>query len=302
MGIYVEILIHAPIDRVWEHTQEPSLHEQWDLRFSSITYLPRPSEDAPQRFRYATRIGFGLEIAGDGETVGTRDLADGSRTSALRFSSDSPLSLIREGSGYWKYIPTPEGIRFLTWYDYQPRWGMLGATIDRVAFRPLMGWATAWSFDRLRGWLERGIDPASAVRQALVAGLARIAIAAILAYHGLVPKLLGPHADELAMLQDAGIPAARAGDLAMCIGVVELLIAVLLLVAWRQRWLVWLILALMPVATVGVALSSPRYLGAAFNPVSLNLAVAALAVIALLAGRDLPTATNCRRAPPRGTP
>jgi hypothetical protein len=26
------------------------------------------------------------------------------------------LSIIREGSGYWKYIPTAEGIRFLTWH------------------------------------------------------------------------------------------------------------------------------------------------------------------------------------------
>jgi len=34
----------------------------------------------------------------------------------LKFSSGDPRSIIREGSGYWKYIPTPQGIRFLTWY------------------------------------------------------------------------------------------------------------------------------------------------------------------------------------------
>jgi hypothetical protein len=32
--------------------------------------------------------------------------------------------------------------------------------VDRLVFRPLMGWATAWSFDRLRLWCERGISPA----------------------------------------------------------------------------------------------------------------------------------------------
>ena len=35
----------------------------------------------------------------------------------------------------------------------------------------------------------------------------------------------------------------------------------------------------MCVGTVGVALSSPRYLVAAFNPVSLNLAIACLALL-----------------------
>jgi hypothetical protein len=42
----------------------------------------------------------------------------------------------------------------------------------------------------------------------------------------------------------------------------------------------------MVLATVGVAINSPRYLGAAFNPVSLNLAVAGLAVIDLIVLND----------------
>ena len=76
------------------------------------------------------------------------------RTSALRFGSESPISIIRAGSGYWKYVPTGDGIRFLTAYDYRTRFGIVGRLADRVAFRPLLGWATAWSFDRLRLWLE----------------------------------------------------------------------------------------------------------------------------------------------------
>ena len=297
MGIYVELLIKAPMDLVWERTQEPALHERWDLRFSAITYLPRPHPDEPQRFRYVTRIGLGLEIAGDGETMGTRDLDDGSRSSALRFSSPSRLSLIREGSGYWKYIPTAEGVRFLTWYDYKPRWGAFGALIDRIAFRPILGWATAWSFDRLRLWLEEGHDPAVAARQAVIHGVARVTLAVVLAYHGLVPKLLGPHADELQMLADAGLAAAAARTVAKGLGVAELLAALVLVVGWRQRWIAWTCLLLMPLATAGVAVTSPRYLGAAFNPVSLNVAVAALASIILLAGRGIPTASTCSRRP-----
>ena len=50
MSIYVEILVRAPMDTLWSHTQTPALHERWDLRFSRIEYLPRNDESEPQRF------------------------------------------------------------------------------------------------------------------------------------------------------------------------------------------------------------------------------------------------------------
>ncbi|MGH9147070.1 MAG: hypothetical protein ACRD1Q_10205 [Vicinamibacterales bacterium] len=159
MSIYVEILIRAPMDALWAHTQTPALHERWDLRFSRIDYLLRVHDTEPKRFRYTTRIAFGFAVSGEGETAGERDLTDGSRCSALTFSSGEPFSIIREGSGYWRYMPTAEGIRFLTRYDYRTRYGPVGALFDRLIFRPLIGWATAWSFDRLRLWLEHGVAP-----------------------------------------------------------------------------------------------------------------------------------------------
>jgi hypothetical protein len=128
------------------------------VRFSSIEYLPGVDGE-PQRFRYATRLGFGLRIEGTGESVGEREGASGARTSALTFRSDDAKSLIREGSGYWRYVPTEDGVRFLTQYDYEPRFGLAGRAVDGLLFRPLLGWATAWSFDRLRLWLEDGIPP-----------------------------------------------------------------------------------------------------------------------------------------------
>jgi uncharacterized membrane protein YphA (DoxX/SURF4 family) len=296
MGIYVEILVRAPMDALWGHTQAPALHERWDLRFSEIRYLPRATPDVPQRFRYATRIGFGLVIAGEGETTADRrELPDGGRASALRFWSAHPLSLIREGSGYWKYVPTTDGVRFLTWYDYRTRFGALGALADRVAFRPLMTWATAWSFDRLRLWLEAGADPARAARQALAHAVARTAVAFVFAWQGLVPKLLGPHADEVAMLRDAGVPAAWTGRAVAAAGVAELALALWLVLGWRRRGPALATLGAMAAATVGVAVHSPRYLGAAFNPVSLNLAVACLAAVDLLLLPGLPSAARCRR-------
>ena len=158
--IYVEIRICGEMEMLWKRTQDPALHQRWDLRFSRIQYLPRPDEAQPQRFLYATRIGFGLEIRGEGESIASRTRADGSRTSSLRFWSDAPLSLIRAGSGYWQYVPTDDGIRFITAYDYDVRFGAVGRAFDLLVFRPLIGWATAYSFDRLRLWIERDIEPA----------------------------------------------------------------------------------------------------------------------------------------------
>ena len=149
MGIYVEIQIRGSMDELWAKTQLPEIHQRWDLRFSEITYLPlEPGQ--PQQFIYETRIG-GMKVAGGGESTGTRDAhSGGERISALKFWSGDKKAIIREGSGYWKYIPLDGAITFLTWYDYHPRWGAMGVAIDRILFRPIMGWATAWSFDRLR--------------------------------------------------------------------------------------------------------------------------------------------------------
>lgn len=297
MSIYVEIFIRAPMDALWAHTQTPALHERWDLRFSRIDYLPRARDTEPQRFRYTTRIAFGFEVSGEGETAGQRDLTDGSRSSALKFGSGEPLSIIREGSGYWKYIPAAEGVRFLTRYDYRTRFGPAGALVDRFIFRPLIGWATAWSFDGLRLWLEQGVSPEQAMRQTLVHVIARVALAAIFVYQGLVPKLLTRNVDEIAMLRDAGVPADLTTIASITLGVLELAFAAVLLVAWHRRWPMSVCLGSMLLATAAVGLTSPRYFEAAFNPASLNVAVASLAAIDLLVLGTIPSAARCLRRP-----
>ncbi|QES43897.1 hypothetical protein DEJ49_25475 [Streptomyces venezuelae] len=169
MSLYIEARIRADLDDLWAHTQEPAQHRRWDLRFGEIDYLPC-EEGEPQRFRYATRVLPFLTVAGTGVSAGEKRRPDGTRTSALRFASPHPLSLLEEGSGYWRYVPAEDGdgVRFLTGYDYRPRWGRFGRITDRLVFRPLMGWATAWSFDRLRLWLERGITPERALLHAAV--------------------------------------------------------------------------------------------------------------------------------------
>lgn len=156
--IYVETVVDTTMDAIWAVTQDPAQHQRWDLRFGSIRYLPRVA-DEPQRFHYALRIAPWRIVAGTGVSAGERRRPDGMCTSALRFASPDPLSLIRRGAGWWRYIPDGDKIRFSTGFDYEPGWSWLGAPVDRMVFRRLVGWLTACSFDRLRLWLEHGVSP-----------------------------------------------------------------------------------------------------------------------------------------------
>ena len=299
MSIYVEILIRSNMDELWEKTQEPNLHQRWDLRFSEINYLNRRPGGA-QTFTYITRLGAGVRIEGSGESTGEHDDLNGQRTSALKFWSDDPKSLIAVGSGYWKYIPTSDGIRFITWYDYRTRFGVVGKIIDRICFRPLMGLATAWSFDRLRLWIEKGATPESSRERAFTYAISRLGVAFVWFYHGLVPKLLNRNIDELRMLHDAGIANSELVKAVSVLGVLEMLFALTVLLFWKSRWPLLVTVVGMLLATLGVAIASPNYLTAAFNPLTLNFSVAALAVVNLLNRKNVPTATNCLRRPPDG--
>lgn len=296
MGLYIAIPIACSMDELWEKTQNPELHEKWDLRFTEIEYLPRKVDEL-QKFLYRTRIGFGLKIDGEGESTGTREGDGGVRTSSLRFWSEDPKSLIKVGAGYWKYVPTGNGILFFTWYDYETRFGWLGKALDKCIFRPLLGWATAWSFDRLRLWIERDISPEVSRNLTITYSIARATVAFIWFYHGLVPKLLRHDAIELDLISRVGVPASRLIMSVTVAGCAEIFFAVLLLVLWRDRWPLWLIFGLMLIGIPIVAISAPAYVGAAFNPVTLNLGLAALSAIGLIAGRELPTATRCSRKP-----
>ncbi|GGH50949.1 SRPBCC family protein [Microbacterium album] len=151
--LYIESLIRADLDRVWQLTQDPALHARWDLRFSAI--VPESADERGRvRFRYERRLPL-HRIRGTGISLGERERSDGTRTSALAFETDDRLSPLRGGRGYWRYTPTPEGVRFVTGYDYVPGFGR----IPDLVLRPVILWMTAWSFDRLRIWAETGVPP-----------------------------------------------------------------------------------------------------------------------------------------------
>lgn len=156
-ALYVEIFIHAPMEKVWELTQNPELHSRWDGRFSMI----RPThvrDDGAQEFSYELALGVHT-IRGTGVSLGERRADSGTCTSALIFDTEDRLSPIGRGRGYWRYIPQGDGVRFITGYDYAPGWGPLGRMLDPLVTRRLVWWLTAWSFDRLRLWAEEGLPP-----------------------------------------------------------------------------------------------------------------------------------------------
>jgi hypothetical protein len=93
-GLYVETVVRAPMDQLWQVTQDPAQHQRWDLRFTEIEYGAPPAPGEPQRFVYAIRLGPRwlplARVAGTGTTFGERRRHDGTRTSALRFASPGP--------------------------------------------------------------------------------------------------------------------------------------------------------------------------------------------------------------------
>ena len=149
----------------------------------------RADSSDPQRFLYETRIGFGLAIRGTGETLGQKSSGNGETTSALKFASDDPKSLIREGSGYWRYIPTTTtSVSSL---------GMTTSSLRRL--RTLARSVRLPPPDWLGNSMELRPSPAlgrvdqspeTSVALSLLHGIARITVAFIWIWHGLIPKLL----------------------------------------------------------------------------------------------------------------
>ncbi len=83
------------------------------------------------------------------------------------------------------------------------------------------------------------------------------------------------------MSMAAGFSRSDAVQLATIAGVLEIAMAVVILIFWRQRWPLLLTLTAMVGLLAFVTLVQPIMLGAAFNPVTTNVAVAALSITSL---------------------
>jgi hypothetical protein len=102
----------------------------------------------------------------------------------------------------------------------------------------------------------------------------------------------------MAMLLDAGLPASAVEMALILLGLAEVAFASVILAAWRARWPFVATMALMFCALAAVAYNSPGTLQAAFNPVTVNLSMVALAAIGWAASWDLPSAARCLRERP----
>ncbi len=291
--IYVEINIEAPMEELWEATQTPSLHEQWDVRFSSINYLPK-IDNEPQLFEYKTNIIPGYSIAGWGKSVGSFHAKDHSRTSSLHFGTTQRLSPIREGKGYWKYIPKEDSIQFLTQYDYQSNFGAFGRLVDKYLFRPGMGWGTALSFDVLKRWLEKKESPRAQYTRFFLYWMITILFFIIWVYQGLIPKIVWTHPEELRMLT-ALSPFSMGTSMLHTIGALEILFGLVWLFYRRKKKLFGLQLILFPLLTLSAILADPGILTHPFNPFTFNLALFILSIAGFWISNDIPTAKSCKR-------
>ncbi|CAM3247291.1 DoxX-like family protein [Filibacter tadaridae] len=293
--IYVEIPIQADIERIWEASQTPSMHEQWDLRFSSIIYLPR-EEGEPQTFTYTRTVLPFLQVDGWGKSSGEFHKEDGTRSSSLQFGTDQWISPIREGRGYWKYEPRENDVKFLTQYDYDTNFGRIGNLADKMAFRPLIGWATALSFDVLKRWLEKGEAPRSQYSRFFSTYLITLLFAFIWLYQGLVPKIIAMHPLERTMVGRAfSLTEGQSATAVLTIGIAEGLFGLLWLFYRRKRHLFALQLIVFPLLLIVALIADPTTAVHPFNPVTFNCSLIVLSVIGWFASKDFPTATSCKR-------
>lgn len=294
--IYVETSISAPIDEVWKKTQNPSLHEQWDIRFSSITYLPK-IDNEPQKFTYTRSLFPGLEISGWGISVGNHEKSDGTKSSSLHFGTPQKISPIREGRGYWQYIPKDNReVTFLTSYNYETNFGRLGKLLDTFIFRPLMGWGTALSFDILKRWIEKGESPSSQYMRFLMTYSFSLFFAFVWIFHGLVPKIIAMHPEELMMTgQLFSIEGSLLQKLIITIGFLEITFGLIWLFYPSKRHLFIVQCVLFPILMLSAIINNIQAAMHPFSPITFNLALILISIIGFLVSEDTPTAKSCSR-------
>lgn len=293
--VYVEVIINSEMEELWAATQKPEMHEKWDLRFSSITYLPQ-QENEPQHFEYKTNIGFGLNIAGWGKSVGTFHAKDNSRTSSLHFGTDQAISIIREGKGYWKYKPEQNSIKFLTQYDYETNFGSVGRFFDFLIFRPLIGWATALSFDVLKRWLERGESPSAQYSRFFSHWIITFLFCFVWIYQGLVPKLVMMHPEEVSMTKNLlSVTTNEASTIVSSIGMAEIIFGLIWLLYSNKKRLLRIQLILFPLLTLSAIIAEPAIVSHPFNPLTFNVTLFVLSIIGYFMNDDIPSAKSCKR-------
>lgn len=292
--IYVSAEMNTTMEKLWEYTQEPHIHTEWDARFTEISYVEK-KEGELQKFLYKTKIGFGLEIAGEGESIGEIRKETGERISSLKFWTENQLSLIQIGRGYWKYTPRKEHIHFETQYDYDTRFGRIGNVIDFYMFRPLLGWATAWSFDALKLWLEKGLHPRLLIRRTMTYWLVCFLFAFVWMYQGIFPKIIFSHPEEMKMLSAIIDSTGNSIAILKVIGMLEIIFGIIWLFLVPKQKLFILHIFMLIALTIVAGFTNIVSFTEPFNPITLNVLLMGVSIVGYINSFDLPSAKNCKR-------
>lgn len=104
--------------------------------------------------------------------------------------------------------------------------------------------------------------------------VARISLAFLFIYHGLVPKIFTLSEMEIAMISNHGDflpPGLSVEQIALLGGLWDCLVGVAILIFWKQRWPILVAMITLIVLLIDVAIFSPQYLIEAFNPVTTNV-------------------------------
>ena len=115
--------------------------------------------------------------------------------------------------------------------------------------------------------------------------ISRISIAVIFLYHGVVPKLLFANSQEV-MMNEALMPFVPEKVALISSGVAEVIYAVLLIVFYRSKKLLYPAIGFATLVTPALLITVPELFKNAFNPFSINLALVCLCVINLKASAD----------------
>lgn len=206
------------------------------------------------------------------------------------------MSIIKEGKGYWKYKPERNSLTFLTQYDYQVNFGWAGSFFDTILFRPLIGWATALSFDVLKRWLEKEEAPAFQYIRFFSTWLISFLFFFVWTYHGAVPKVLFMHPEEVSMTKSLlPVTISEASVIVAIVGIAEILFGLLWLLPFCKRRLFSLQILVFPLLSFSAILAEPANMIHPFSPLTFNAALLTLTIIGFVISRDLPTAKSCKR-------
>src|SRR5699024_9809943 len=223
---------------------------------------------------------------------------DGTRSSSLHFGTPQKISPIKEGRGYWQYVPNEatNDVTFLTAYNYETNYGKVGKILDKFIFRPLMGWGTALSFDVLKRWLEKDENPTSQYMRFISTTMLTMFFAFVWVFHGLVPKIIAMHPEELFMTGKL-FPVAEPllQKVIIGIGMIEIIFGLVWLFYPYKRHLFALQFVLFPVLMLSAITSDIQMAAHPFSPVTFNIALSLLSVIGFIASKDVPTAKHCQR-------